>query len=219
MQRPAPISGDYFKAEWLKPYDRAPMLDRLRIYAASDFAVSEGKGDFTVHLIVGIDENADIWILDLWRGQTASDVWVEKMLDLCDRWQPVNWALEAGAILSAVIPLIERRSAERRIYFPRQHFPSRHDKSVRAQSIRGKMALDGLRVPTRAPWYAAFQQELLTFPTGRTDDCVDCLALIGRMLPVLLSGQKPKKDTAGYDPERDAYRPREDRNEHSFKLL
>lgn len=218
QQRPAPETGDYFKAEWLKPYEKRPSLDSLRIYASSDFAVSDGKGDFTVHLVVGVDPAGDLWVLHLWRGQTSSDVWVEKMLDLCARWQPINWALEAGGILSAVIPLIERRSAERRVYFPRQHFPSRHDKSVRAQSIRGKMALDGLRVPTRASWYAAFRQELLTFPAGKTDDIVDCLALIGRMLPILLSGRKPKKDVVGYDPERDPYRPRGDDSNRNINL-
>jgi predicted phage terminase large subunit-like protein len=191
--RPSPESGDYFKSEWLRPYTKHPPLDRLRIYAASDFAVTSGKGDYTVHLIVGIDQNADIWILDLWRGQTSSDIWVEKMLDLGAQWQPLTWALEAGGILSAVMPLLQRRIAERRVYLNCQHFPSRFDKATRAQSIRGKVALDGLHVPTRASWYAAFAQEWLSFPQGRTDDIIDCLALIGRMLPTLLSGRKPTK--------------------------
>jgi hypothetical protein len=33
----------------------------------------------------------------------------------------------------------------------REQFPTRHDKAVRAQSIRGRMELDGLYVPARAP--------------------------------------------------------------------
>jgi phage terminase large subunit-like protein len=90
---------------------------------------------------------------------------------------------------------------------------------VRAQSIRGKIALDGLHVPVRAPWHAAFRQEFLTFPQGRTDDIIDCLALVGRMLPALLSGRKAKKAAAGFDPDRDPYRPRETENNDSFKLL
>jgi len=39
------------------------------------------------------------------------------------------------------------------------------------------------------------------------------------MLPVLPSGRKPKKESIGYDPERDAYRPREPENNDSLKLL
>jgi phage terminase large subunit-like protein len=217
QQRPAPESGDYFKAEWLK-HEPTPPLDRLSIYAASDFAVSEGKGDYTVHLICGIDGNGDIWILDLWRGRTASDVWVERMLDLAVQWQPINWALEAGPILSAVIPLIDRRAAERRVYFARQHFPSRHDKSVRAQSFRGKAALDGVFISPRAPFYAAFREEWLTFPAGRTDDIIDCCSLIGRMLPVLLAGQRPKKKETGGERWK-GYAPAHQEEPHSFKLL
>ena len=39
QQRPAPESGDYFKLEWLKPYERPPDIKSLRTYAASDYAV------------------------------------------------------------------------------------------------------------------------------------------------------------------------------------
>jgi hypothetical protein len=44
------------------------------------------------------------------------------------------------------------------------------------------MALDGLYVPINAPWYEAFRSELLTFPTGRNDDQVDALGLVGQLL-------------------------------------
>ena len=40
QQRPAPEEGDYFKAEWLKPYDTLPARETLRVYGASDYAVT-----------------------------------------------------------------------------------------------------------------------------------------------------------------------------------
>src|SRR6185312_5699268 len=39
QQQPAPEEGDYFKAEWLRPYDRAPSRETLKIHGASDYAV------------------------------------------------------------------------------------------------------------------------------------------------------------------------------------
>jgi hypothetical protein len=33
QQRPAPEDGDYFKADWLKPYVNRPEKDEIRIYA------------------------------------------------------------------------------------------------------------------------------------------------------------------------------------------
>jgi hypothetical protein len=50
QQRPAPEEGDYFKADWLKTYEIAPVRETLRIYGASDYAVTADGGDFTVHV-------------------------------------------------------------------------------------------------------------------------------------------------------------------------
>ena len=55
QQRPAPEEGDYFKAEWLRPYENAPARETMRIYGASDYAVTADGGDYTVHVVVGLD--------------------------------------------------------------------------------------------------------------------------------------------------------------------
>src|SRR5215510_12006542 len=51
QQRPAPEEGDYFKAAWLKPCDKLPARETMRIYGASDYAVTAAGGDYTVHLV------------------------------------------------------------------------------------------------------------------------------------------------------------------------
>jgi predicted phage terminase large subunit-like protein len=205
QQRPAPERGDYFQKDWLRPYERWPVRSTLRVYGASDYAVTSGGGDYTVHLVVGIDPDDKMYLLDLWRGQETPDVWVEKMLDMAYRWKPITWAEETGQIKASVGPFIERRMRERRVYFGRQQFPTRHDKAVRAQAIRGRMALDGLYVPTRHPWYATFQAELLGFPTAKHDDQVDALGLIGQLLTI--PGTRPKKQKTEYDEALDPYQP------------
>src|SRR5262249_42947360 len=74
QQRPSPESGTYFLREWLKPCATLPPLDTLRIYGGSDYAVSEGRGDFTCHLVIGCDPDDKLYLLDLWRGQSTPDV-------------------------------------------------------------------------------------------------------------------------------------------------
>src|SRR5262245_54456740 len=49
---------------------------------------------------------------------------------------------------------LDKRQRERKAYCYREQFPTKGDKAVRAQSIRGRMALEGLYVPTAAPWLA-----------------------------------------------------------------
>lgn len=205
QQRPAPEEGDYFRAEWLRAYVKAPAIGTLRVYGASDYAVTADGGDFTVHVVVGLDPEGRMYLLDLWRGQTASDEWIEAFCDLVTKWKPIEWAEETGQIKAGVGPFLDRRQRERRAWVHRRAFPVRHDKAVRAQSIRGRMAMEGLYVPVNAPWFPEFRSELLTFPAGKHDDQVDALGLIGQLLDTVQHGDAPKKDAgarsrSGYAP-------------------
>ena len=110
-------------------------------------------------------------------GKPPPTSWVEAFCDLVAEWKPMGWAAETGQIRSGVGPFLTRRQRERRAYVRSRTFPTRGDKSVRAQSIRGRMGLDGLYVPTNKPWYPDFRAELLAFPAGKHDDCVDALGL------------------------------------------
>jgi predicted phage terminase large subunit-like protein len=204
QQRPAPETGDYFKEEWLRTYASEPPRATLNIYGGSDYAVTSGGGDHTVHVVVGVDPENRMYLLDLWRGQTASDVWIEAWCDLVRKWKPAFWAEERGQIIAGVGPFLERRAIERQAYTCREQFGSRSDKAVRAQSIRGRMAMLGLYVRQGAPWLAALRAELLSFPAGMHDDQVDALSLIGQLLDRISAGQKL---TLPEPPRRDDYRP------------
>lgn len=208
QQRPAPEEGDYFLAEWLKPYEVVPDRNTLRIYGASDYAVTANGGDFTVHIVVGVDPEDRMYVLDLWRGQTSSDKWIEAFCDLVREWKPIEWAEEQGQIKAGIGPFLERRQREREAYVARKAFPTRGDKAVRAQSIRGRMALNGLYVPISAPWYADLKAELLSCWAGKHDDQADALGLIGQLLDTIMPGDKLKSATGskaktGYSSSRD----------------
>jgi predicted phage terminase large subunit-like protein len=192
QQHPSPEEGHYFKADWLRAYDNIPAKETLTIYGASDYAVTADGGDYTVHVIIGLDPDNRMYLLDLWRGQTQGDVWIDAFCDLVVRWKPQGWAEETGQIKAAIGPFLERRMREREAYVFRQQFPTRGDKTVRAQSIRARMSLDGLYVPTGKLWYPAFRSELLSFPAGKHDDQVDALGLIGQLLADMFTRQKSK---------------------------
>jgi predicted phage terminase large subunit-like protein len=196
QQRPVPDTGDYFQAGWVQLVDSLPDRVTMRVYGGSDYAVTAGGGDWTVHVVVGMDPEGKLWLLDLWRGQAAADAWIEAFCDLVLRWCPIGWAEETGQIRAGVGPFLERRMRERRAYVARHPFPTRGDKAVRAQSIRGRMALDGLRVPKAAPWRQAFEAELLSFPAGKHDDQVDALGLVGQLLDKMVVGSVPKREKA-----------------------
>ncbi len=195
QQEPTPESGDYFKDEWIRWYDHAPPRDHLEVYGASDYAVTAQGGDYTVHGIIGVDPSDDIYVLDLWRDQASSDVWVESALDLMERWRPLMWAEENAQIEKGVGPFLTKRQIERRLLFCyRKQFSSALNKATKAQSIRGRMAMGKVYLPRRAPWATDLVSELLRFPAGKNDDQVDVLSLVGRMLDDLVAGEVPKSE-------------------------
>jgi predicted phage terminase large subunit-like protein len=191
QQRPAPETGDYFKRDWLRTYEAPPPRSTLKVYGASDYAVTADGGDYTVHVVVGVDPDDRLYLLDMWRGQTSSDVWVEAFCDLVLKWRPIGWAEEGGQIKSGVGPFIVRRMVERKAYVYRESFPTRGDKAVRAQAFRGQIAVRGFWIAKDAPYRADLEAEMMSFPVGVHDDQVDALGLAGQLLDRMRKGDRP----------------------------
>lgn len=194
QQEPTPEEGDYFRREWLIPVEKLPKASDLRVYGGSDYAVTSQGGDYTVHAVIGLDADENPYLLDLWRQQASSDVWVDAWCDLVRRWKPLEWAEEQGQIKSGVGPFLEKVARERSAYCVRSQFPTRGDKAVRAQSIRGRMAMRGLRIPAFAPWRNEFEAELLRFPAGLHDDQVDAIGLVGQLLDKTVGAHRKTKE-------------------------
>lgn len=207
QQSPAPDEGDFFKEEWLKPRDIIPHHSTLRVYGGSDYAVTADGGDYTVHFVIGIDHLNNMYLLDIWRRQATSDVWVEAFCDLVQKYRPLEWAEEQGQIKSGVGPFLEKRMRQRRLYVNRTQFPTRGDKAVRARSIQGRMALDGLYYAKAAPWVPDWLSEVLNFPASKHDDQVDAMALCGQLLDKMVIAKLAKEKTP--KPPDDGYRPRQ----------
>jgi predicted phage terminase large subunit-like protein len=214
QQNPVPDDGEYFQRGWLIPIVRMPARADMRVYGASDYAVTKDGGDYTVHGVFGIDADERLILLDLWRGQKDSAAWIEAWCDLVLKWKPLEWAEEGGQIRASLGPFLQRRALERKAFTHRRQFPSRHDKAVRAQAIRGRMSMSGLHIPAQAVWRAEFESELLRFPAGVHDDQVDMLSLLGQLLDHISA---PRRTTGGQTPPETGYRTTGGGESDSFK--
>jgi len=196
QQAPRPDEGLYYKREWFRWYDEFPK--HVRMYGASDYAVTADDGDYTVHLVAGVDPDDNIYIRDIWRGQKTSDVWVEAFVDMLAQHKPMMWAEENGQIIKSVGPLIEKRMRERKTYARREQFSSATDKPTRSRAMQGRAAMGKVYLPSNRadhPWVDDFLSELLAFDAGKHDDQVDALGLIGRMLDDMVGGRLPKVES------------------------
>jgi predicted phage terminase large subunit-like protein len=175
QQKPQPDEGTFFQRDWLKEWQAKP--NALNIYGTSDYAVTDGGGDYTVHRIWGVDEKGDLYRLDGWRGQATADVWIDRKLDLVARWKPLAWFGEAGVIQKAIEPMLRRRMQERKVFCRLEFLSSISDKPTRARGFQARAAMGKV-------WFepGADVAEFLMFPAGKHDDDVDCGSLIGRAL-------------------------------------
>jgi predicted phage terminase large subunit-like protein len=189
QQNPIPDDGDYFKSAWFGEYDELP--ENLRMYGASDYAVTDGDGDYTEHGIAGVDANHNLYIADWWRGQTTSDVWIEKKCDLIISHKPHCWFGEAGPIRRAIEPFLMRRMQSREAYCRVEWLPSINDKPTRARPIQAMASMGKVFFPKHAPWKHELMAQLLRFPAAKFDDGVDVMSLFGRGLEFIGASKKP----------------------------
>ena len=191
QQNPIPDDGDYFKVGWFGEYDELP--PNLRYYGASDYAVTDGDGDYTEHGIAGVDANNNIYIAGWWYGQTASDAWIEAQCELIVEHEPLCWFGESGVIKKAVEPFLMRRMQSREAYCRIEWLPSINDKPTRARPIQAMASMGKVFLPKNAPWKDRLLSQLLRFPAGKYDDAVDVMSLFGRGLE-FMRGPKKKRD-------------------------
>jgi predicted phage terminase large subunit-like protein len=174
QQRPQPDDGTFFQRDWFKEWEAKPAL---RYYGTSDYAVTDGGGDYTVHRVWGIDAAGAIYRVDGWRGQATSDVWIEQKLNLIKQYKPLCWFGEGGVIQKAIEPMLKRRMRERQTFCRLEWMPSVADKPTRARSFQAMAASGRVYFEQQADL-----SEFLSFPAGKHDDEVDTASLIGRAI-------------------------------------
>ena len=194
LQNPIPDDGIFFKKEWFGEYESIPK--DLRIYGATDAAVTSSSGDFTEHGIFGVDVSRNVYILDWWYGQKSADVWIDKMCDLIGRFSESHsgvycWFGESGPIRRSVEPFMLKRMSERGTTCRVEWLPSIQDKEYRAIGIQGMMSMGKVFWPKNAIWKSHVQEQLLRFPAGKHDDAVDVMGLFGRGLKFVQGNKKP----------------------------
>lgn len=195
QQNPVPDEGLFLDVGKVRR-EKAPPVSEMRIYAASDYATKDGSGDFTVHVVGGLDADDNLHILDLWRKQTTTDVWVDQMKSMVRSWQPLEWGEENGVIIKAVSPQIEAKMDEEpKQYVSRVQYPVIHDKPTRARTLQARIAGGRLCISPDAYWADELMAELSRFPAATYDDQVDAVGLLA-IVAATRGPPKKKKQSA-----------------------
>ena len=213
MQEPSPEDGEFFKREWFKRFDIGSEPETYK-YGASDYAVSEGKGDYTEQAIGGFDKDENLYLLDWWSGQTTADKWINEQLRLVKTHSPFVWVAEGGLIRRSVEPFLKKEMQNSGTYFRMEWINSNQNKAANARSFQALASQGKVYIPN-TPWGEELITQLLKFPTGKYDDKVDVCGLLGRILDKTFSPREIEKTTPS---ESDPYSDYED-DEDNWKTL
>lgn len=174
QQRPAPREGGMFKRAWFEKVDAAPIVAEFVRYW--DKAATVDGGDWTVGVLMGKDQDAGrYYVLDVVRGQWGSGERDGVMLETA-RKDAERYG-EGVRIYAEQEPGSGGKdSAEATVRllagFPVRCEPSTGTKVVRADPFAAQAEAGNVKL-LRAPWNAAYLDELGSFPSGRYDDQVD----------------------------------------------
>lgn len=177
--RPTPPDGELFRGDDIVTYREAPK--RLTYFGASDFAVTvKQTSDLTCHLVGGVDEDRNIWLVDCCWKRMRSRESAAAMVAMMKRWETVRWWAESGQIKEAMDPLIREEMEKQNVVTSLVKSPVDGDKVKRAQAAIGLTEWRRIRFPAGAWWYVPARTELLKFNKGAHDDFVDALAHLAR---------------------------------------
>ena len=193
---PVAESGDLFRADWFQPSDRkwTPEDARqgsIRYYGASDIAASESTGDWTIHIVFGVDQGGLIHIVALWRGQKTPAAWIKQWTRMIDYWRPGFWVFGAGLAYRMVEPALRTGMRESKVFVRLHTEAERGEKPERAQAFSSLMENSRIRWDMDSHWYPQAFAELTRFPAGTTDDVADTVSLIGLAHDKVSRGQGP----------------------------
>lgn len=202
QQNPVPEEGIYFtKGDFrfeppLKPYD----YHDWKIFIAADLAIGEKESnDYSAFAVGALDYDDQMHILHVQRFRAGTHEIVERLLDLCMKYDPYLVGIEKGQLEHAIKPQLTKRMRERRI-FPTLAEDKRalkpiQDKWKRARPLQGRMqqGMIYFPLPEQEPWVEKVQFELLRFPGGVHDDMVDALAWLIRMATNEEPPKRPRK--------------------------
>lgn len=195
MQEPIPDEGEFFHADQARWYTNLPK--HLNFYCTGDFAVSEGRGDYTELAVWGVCPAGNVYAVDWWSGQTKSDRWIEELLDLCYRWNVELFAGETGPIKSAIEPFLTKRMRERGQLIPTEWIShsSANYKVANARSFQALWEQGRVYLPKGSAWANDLLLQLTRFPLGKLDDKVDASSIFARTITKVWEQIPPKPET------------------------
>lgn len=180
-------------------------LPDLELFAFTDPAGGKAKAASAKHkkiralqaaIVIATDHLQRIFVIHSWSGRLAPSAYLDKLITICDNYNPKIFGIEANAMQSLFADLVHtearRRLGAHKNKFLEVNQPTKIDKFFRIRTTLEPVINEGrLFVPESMTELLA---DLRGFPTIQHIDRIDCLASAVALIPQRPVPQKTKDE-------------------------
>jgi predicted phage terminase large subunit-like protein len=172
LQDPIPLGGGMFKSERINIVEYPPGVDSFqKIVRYYDKSATKNGGDYTVGVKMGLHKDGSYWILDIIRGQWASDERERQIVACANRdGKSVRIGIEREPGSSGIDSV--RDSVKRLAGFRVYPNLASGKKELRADTFSVQVNAGNVYM-VKGAYNTAYTEELAYFPNGKHDDQVD----------------------------------------------
>lgn len=182
------MQGLAVRREWIQDCEQLPPLSELRIGMGVDLAIStKDTADYTAVAVVGIHRDGRRFVLSVERGRLTFAQTLDFIARIARRWSPGSIRVESTQYQAAAVQELLRTTS-----LPIVGVKPDRDKLTRAQPMIARYERGLVWHGPEVPGY--YLEELLAFPVGAHDDCVDA---VGMAFDAAAAGQAGAVAAAG----------------------
>ena len=181
--RPTPEGGGLFRKDWLRyydveaegwsrlsPTDRRPIASMMRFCTVDLACSTKTTADYTAIATWASTYDGYLLLLDLDRRRLEGPQILPAIQTALDKWEAGFVGIESGGFQLSLV------QAAWAAGMPARELKPDKDKVSRAIPATARMEAGRVLLPRGAPWLPDFEGEILSFPGGAHDECVDVLS-------------------------------------------
>lgn len=179
LNDPVPDDQADFKQEWFQDYEPESLRGKpLNKYVMIDPAISvEKDADYTAMVTIGIDENRNIYILDIVRERFKPKQLIDQIFELWYAYSPIKIGIEDVAFQKSLQYALSQEMHSRYVYLPITPLkPAGRNKDQRIKGLQPLYANRKVLHHRGVKNILNLEDELLRFPRGKHDDIIDALS-------------------------------------------
>jgi predicted phage terminase large subunit-like protein len=171
QQEPVPPGGNMIKRGWVQPYDQLPVrTGSTRIVQSWDTASKEGGANDWSVCTTWLFHDRKYYLIDVCRERLNYPALKAKAIQLAGLHDPMKILIEDTGVGTGLIAELQQLGLRAIAVKPEGN------KLARMSIQSAKFEARQVFFPKTAPWLAALEAELFSFPGGRHDDQIDSIS-------------------------------------------